>query len=135
MNTIYLTEHFNGNIIPMRKETCKERLLSTWLEELNLCIDIKDIPKLGVTYLKYKKKEIDASRNGFPLDSSFSQSMYSLMTRYRKRSVPNRVPDGFGNLKSDLKDKETLTEKIGGKRKIKKNKVKLSKTKKSIKKG
>lgn len=56
MNTIYLTEHFNGNIIPMRKETCKERLLSTWLEELNLCIDIKDIPKLGVTYLKYKKR-------------------------------------------------------------------------------
>lgn len=81
MNTIYLTEEIGGVSIPMRKETCKKKLFATWVENLNSCVSLKNLPSIGLTFIKYKIREKQARNQGLPLEAGFSQSMASLATK------------------------------------------------------
>lgn len=87
MNTIYLTEELGDITIPMRKETCKKKLFATWVENLNSCVSLKNLPAIGLTFIKYKLKEKEAKNQGLPLGTGFSQSMASLATKKQLESL------------------------------------------------
>lgn len=95
MNTIYLTEEIGGVSIPMRKETCKTKMFARWVEDLNSCVSLKNLPTIGLTFVKYKLREKEAKNEGLPLETGFAKSMASLANKKQIQAlekIANKSP-------------------------------------------
>lgn len=95
MNTIYLTEELGGITIPMRKETCKKKMFATWVDNLNSCVSLKNLPAIGLTFVKYKLREKEAKNEGLPLETGFAKSMASLANKKQIQAlekIANKSP-------------------------------------------
>lgn len=95
MNTIYLTEEIGGVSIPMRKETCKTKMFARWVEDLNSCVSLKNLPAIGLTFVKYKLREKEAKNEGLPLEKGFAKSMASLANKKQIQAlekIANKSP-------------------------------------------
>jgi hypothetical protein len=62
------------------------------MEHLNSCVSVKNLPSIGVNYLKYKMREKEINKDGLPpLEGSFSQSMSNLAAKYREDGIHKRL--------------------------------------------
>jgi len=113
-STIYLTEEKNGMVIPMTKATCQKKLFAKWVEDLNSCVSIKNLPSIGVQFLKYKMREREIVKDNLPpLEGNFSKSMGNLSHKYSELGIPEQLMNSkkIGKAIKDVvpvKDKKTV---------------------------